>query len=93
MKNSNNRRDFLKIAGITAIAPYLFGNSETDAAVSPTFVRKDVATLGMSDPILVSYRTAVAAMKALPTSDPRNWTNVASIHQNGCPHGNWFFLP
>jgi tyrosinase len=94
MENVNNRRDFLKIAGITAISPYLLGNSELNAlAPAPLFVRKDVATLGISDPILVSYRTAVAAMKALPASDPRNWTNVANIHQNGCPHGNWFFLP
>jgi tyrosinase len=39
------------------------------------------------------YRTAVQAMKNLPVSDCRNWTNQASIHQNFCPHGNWFFFP
>ena len=39
------------------------------------------------------YRTAVQAMKNLPVADCRNWTNQASIHQNHCPHGNWFFFP
>jgi tyrosinase len=39
------------------------------------------------------YRTAVSLMKGLPTSDARNWTNQASIHNNHCPHGNWFFFP
>jgi tyrosinase len=32
-------------------------------------------------------------MKYLPQSDPRNWERQAQIHQNNCPHGNWFFLP
>jgi len=32
-------------------------------------------------------------MKALPSSDRRNWQNQALIHQNFCPHGNWLFLP
>ena len=40
-----------------------------------------------------AYKSAVSAMKALPSNDPRNWTNQASIHQNHCPHQNWWFLP
>ncbi|WP_159460550.1 tyrosinase family protein [Calothrix rhizosoleniae] len=32
-------------------------------------------------------------MKALPSSDPRNWEQQARIHQRYCPHGNWYFLP
>ncbi|MBC9031049.1 tyrosinase family protein [Sphingomonas sp. JC676] len=32
-------------------------------------------------------------MQALPAGDARNWNKQASIHQNFCPHGNWFFLP
>lgn len=39
------------------------------------------------------YRNAVAMMKALPASDCRNWTNQANIHNNFCPHGNWYFFP
>ena len=56
-------------------------------------VRSDWARLGTSDAIKDTYRAAVAAMKALPSSDPRNWTRQAEIHLNWCPHGNWWFLP
>jgi tyrosinase len=46
-----------------------------------------------NDPIIVSYRRAVDAMQRLPTSDTRNWRRQAEIHNNFCPHGNWYFLP
>ena len=46
-----------------------------------------------NDPDLAAMSRAVAAMKALPRSDPRNWTRFADIHRNFCPHGNWYFLP
>jgi tyrosinase len=39
------------------------------------------------------YRTAVHAMKNLPDGDCRKWINQAAIHNNFCPHGNWFFFP
>lgn len=56
-------------------------------------MRRDLATLPANDPIIDTYKAAVSAMKALPPSDPRNWTRQAEIHLNHCPHGNWFFLP
>jgi tyrosinase len=56
-------------------------------------LRKSVGTMAVDDPMLDSYRTAIRAMQALPSSDPRNWTRQAQIHQNFCPHGNWYFLP
>jgi len=60
-------------------------------------LRPSVNSLAWDDPILVSYRTAILAMQALPPSDPRNWTRQAQIHQGNnvvrCPHGNWYFLP
>lgn len=56
-------------------------------------LRKSVGTMAIDDPMLESYRTAVKAMKALPLNDPRNWTRQAQIHQDFCPHGNWYFLP
>lgn len=56
-------------------------------------IRKNVATLAANGPEITAFRNAVAAMKALPSSDPRNWTRQAQIHNNFCPHGNWFFLP
>jgi hypothetical protein len=45
------------------------------------------------DPDLAAMSRAVARMKALPESDPRNWIRFADIHRNFCPHGNWYFLP
>src|SRR4029453_599757 len=55
--------------------------------------RRSVGSMAANDPILISYRAAIKAMQALPTTDPRNWTSQAQIHNNFCPHGNWFFLP
>ncbi len=49
--------------------------------------------MSANDPDLAAMRRAVAAMKALPQSDPRNWIRFADIHRNFCPHGNWYFLP
>jgi len=55
--------------------------------------RRCISTLASNDPIIQTYKDAVSAMKALPASDPRNWTKQAQIHFNHCPHSNWFFLP
>jgi tyrosinase len=55
--------------------------------------RPNVNALAANDPDLEAYRTAIKAMKALPTSDPRSWHKQAEIHNNNCPHRNWFFLP
>ncbi|MFT3718606.1 tyrosinase family protein [Pseudorhodoferax sp.] len=56
-------------------------------------VRRSLRTLAANDPIVETYRAAVAAMKALPASDRRSWNAQAQIHFDHCPHGNWFFLP
>lgn len=58
-----------------------------------TPVRRSIATMTDTDPDLVAYRAAVSAMRALPESDPRNWTRQARIHEGFCPHRNWYFLP
>ena len=42
---------------------------------------------------MLAYAEAVRRMKALPSSDPRNWNAQATIHLQACPHGNWWFLP
>jgi tyrosinase len=65
----------------------------TEASAQAVIQRPNVSTLVPNHPILVSYRKAINAMKALPPNDPRNWTRQAQIHLNNCPHGNWFFLP
>lgn len=55
--------------------------------------RQDAARLGANHSILRAYAEAVRRMKALPSSDPRNWNAQATIHLQACPHGNWWFLP
>lgn len=97
------RRDFLRGAGasLAAMALWLAGCSpETTEAfltllekIANRPVRREVSSLAWDDPILVSYRTAIAAMKALDSANPLNWNNIADIHRYNCPHGNWLFLP
>jgi tyrosinase len=91
-----SRRDFLKGAGSVGALGLLTatGGCETlihDIENRP--VRRNIANLSPSDPIVQTYQAAVSAMKALPISDPRNWTQQANIHFNHCPHSNWWFLP
>ena len=98
-----SRRRFVQAAGATGATAILApGAAEAlppgvlskylRYLVSP-YVRRNVAGMAANDPILVAYAAAITAMKALPSSDPRNWTNQATIHNNFCPHGNWFLLP
>jgi tyrosinase len=54
-----------------------------------------------SDPVLLSYRKAIAAMQALPQSNPLSWTYQGAIHWttlsplltswDNCEHGTEFF--
>jgi len=89
-----DRRTVLKHSAALALTA---GLPATEALAQTTLLRRPVSAMAGSDPILVSYRAAVKKMKELPTSDPRNWTRQAQIHQGSstlrCPHGNWFFLP
>jgi len=62
-------------------------------AIANRPVRRNITTLASNHPIIAAYKSAITAMKALPSSDPRNWTNQARIHNDHCPHGNWLFLP
>ena len=55
--------------------------------------RQNVAGMTSDHPTLKVYRTAVKEMKNLPESDRRNWRRQAQIHEDNCPHTNWFFLP
>jgi tyrosinase len=55
-------------------------------------VRQNVATLDPNGSVITTFKNAVKAMKGLPTTDNRYWNKQAEIHNNHCPHGNWFFL-
>ena len=93
MNRKISRRAFGKmtIGGMLAIG------AETLFACCPPIkiipIRRNIANLAATDPIILTYKDAVTRMKALPSSDPRNWTRQAQIHDDFCPHGNWFFLP
>jgi len=56
-------------------------------------IRKNIATLSPSDPIVTTYAAAISAMQALPGTDPRNWHRQAEIHYDFCRHGSWLILP
>lgn len=87
---STDRRTVLKQGAALALASAI--PSGAAHAATPV-LRRSVGTMALNDPALNTYRSAIAAMKALPTSDHRNWNNQADIHLNHCPHGNWYFLP
>src|SRR5208283_3061868 len=97
-----NRRRFLASVGVTAsaalLAPSVF---DFDVLAGPVFVRPDIGTLALSDPIIVGYQTAVAAMQALPITNVTSWAYQAAIHAttvmpiktawDTCQHGTNFF--
>lgn len=85
-----DRRAFLA-AGAACLA--LGGAGAQPGALAPVATRRSIRRMASNDPDLVALRRAVAAMKALPRSDPRNWYRFADIHAEYCPHGNWYFLP
>jgi tyrosinase len=91
-----DRRGFLRTA-LAGAGWGLLGSCATmkscQEAIANRPVRRNIATMAASDPILVAFKSAIAQMKALPTTDPRNWTRQAQIHNDHCPHGNWLFLP
>ncbi|HEY7772370.1 MAG TPA: tyrosinase family protein [Marinagarivorans sp.] len=92
-----DRRSCIKLAGGSVASAYtlgvLGGCESLQQQIENRPVRRDISTLSNNHPIVEAYRDGVAQMKALPNSDRRNWARQAQIHQNFCPHGNWYFLP
>jgi len=97
------RRRFLESSGkaVTAavVGSALFGAKE--AFGETIYVRRNLAGMDASDPILVSYRKAIKAMQMLPQSNPLSWTYQGAIHWttltplltswDNCEHGTEFF--
>jgi hypothetical protein len=97
-----NRRRFLATVGATAsvtlLSPSVF---DFNMLAGPTFVRRDVAGLSGSDPIIVDYQNAITAMQGLVSTDVRSWFYQAAIHAtnampvktawNTCQHGTHLF--
>lgn len=91
----SSRRQILKLGMSVSAIGLLAATGGCEAlrdAIANRPVRRDVTTAGAANDVAI-YRDAVSAMQALPAGDPRSWNNQALIHQNFCPHGNWFFLP
>jgi tyrosinase len=94
-----SRRDFLKDAGLVSLAGAAFwagGCESCQQLIQNRPTRKNIQTLwnaNPSDPVISTYKNAVAAMKALPSSDPRSWEAQAQLHFNKCIHRNWLWLP
>ncbi|MHC2282125.1 tyrosinase [Bradyrhizobium diazoefficiens] len=61
--------------------------------------RRTLEGLAWNDPIVATYRDAVALLKQKSASDKTGWAGLASIHglnpgaYKFCPHRNWYFLP
>ena len=94
--NTLSRREFLKGAtafGALSLGIWMGGCESCQQQIAKRPRRRNIANLAPNDPVIVAYKDAVSAMKALPSNDPRNWTKQAEIHLNHCPHGNWWFLP
>ncbi|HWN11268.1 MAG TPA: tyrosinase family protein [Pyrinomonadaceae bacterium] len=91
-----SRRDFMKGAGALGITGLALWSGACESAckkIKERPTRRNIANLAANDPIIQTYKDAVAAMKALPATDGRNWNKQADIHNNKCPHQNWWFLP
>lgn len=104
MEKKQTRRRFLRSAGAAAsvaiIVPSLF---DVVPAARAAVVRRDIAGLSASDPVIVSYKNAITAMKALPDTNPLSWAYQAAIHGttaagshtawNSCEHHTLAFWP
>ena len=101
MKNEITRRQFLKSAAATASVVLLNQGCVCPVRNRARNVRRDIGCLRSGDSIISSYRTAIKAMRALPTNDPLSWDYQAAIHGttlmpmltawNSCEHGTYFF--
>ena len=77
------RRDMLKtgsVALLGAAAQPFTGIPALAAYATNPAVRRNAFTMANNDPILVGYRKAITAMRALPTNNPCSWTYQAAIH-------------
>ena len=100
MSRQMNRRRLLHAGAaatsIAALSQPLIGPAFADYAVAPA-KRRAASGLAASDPIIVGYSRAIAAMKALPASNPCSWAAQAAIHAPGfgpagpCNHGSMFW--
>lgn len=100
---NEERRIFIKglgAVGLGLVSATLFGGCETlieKIKNRPMRRRLRTGTAAVDNDIAI-YNAAVAAMKALPSNDPRSWAAQAAIHGtagvgfNLCHHGTQHFF-
>lgn len=102
MNNSttSSRRDFFKTGGGTLVAATIAAKFSSDVFAQPApaalRVRQSVTSLDPNGPEIAALKAGVEEMKrrtSVNASDPTGWRGQALIHQNHCPHRNFFFLP
>lgn len=87
-----NRRNFLESGAKLALGAVALGTTSIVES-QPQPMRKSINGLSATDSLVKNYAKAVDLMKHMPKDDPRNWIQQANIHNNFCPHSNWWFLP
>jgi tyrosinase len=92
------RRGFLidcSLASVSVLlgASMLGGCEAIEESIQNRPTRRRIRNNAAANKMVAEYSDAVAKLIGLPSSDPRNWTKQAEIHNNHCPHGNWFFFP
>lgn len=100
INNSNQpgRRKFIYDMSLTSLSALflsalLGGCEDFFKKIQNRPIRRMIRNNAEANHAVDLYREAVRLMKNLPAGDCRNWTKQAEIHNNFCPHGNWFFFP
>jgi tyrosinase len=101
MSKGFTRRKFMVTAG--AAATTVLGSSifNLESVWAAPYTRRNLGGMLATDPVLVSYRKAIKAMKLLPTANPLSWDYQAAIHGvpgpalhpawKTCEHGTDYF--
>jgi tyrosinase len=90
MEFSVDRRRVVGLATGAGLALALAGCGRASRALIPDQpVRRDLTRAHALQP----YVRVVAAMKALPETDPRSWKRQAQLHLSYGRHASWLFLP
>ena len=96
---AKSRREVLISGGVIGAGLIAADFSITKAFAAQPPLRVSLQGLAWNDPIVETYRDAVAIMQGKPAGDPQNWTTLCHIHGTSqfayhfCPHGNWYLLP
>jgi hypothetical protein len=101
MNSSSGLQKSFLLAGAACLA---FGWAGLVSSAWGQNKRVDIKTLKATDQPLVSFAKAIQAMKALPATDPHNWTFQANLHGfpstpcpdplwGQCQHAQWWFFP